>query len=55
MGAALRHLAEVRRYCDSWNTRDLEGLLAAFAPGGTYTDPAVTGPPLSGPTLEAHA
>ena len=55
MGAALRQMAEVRRYCDSWNTRDLEGLLAAFAPGGTYTDPAVTGPPLSGPTLEAHA
>ena len=55
MVVPLRRMAEVQRYCDSWNTRDLAGVLAAVAPGGTYTDPTVTGPPLSGPTLEEHA
>ena len=53
MAARLHRMAEVRRYFDSWNARDPAGVLAAFAPGGTYTDPTGTSP-LSGPALEEH-
>src|SRR5215469_4188598 len=55
MGAPSGQMAGVQRYCDSWNASDPAGVLVAFAPGGTFTDPTVTGPPLSGPTLEEHA
>src|SRR5215475_3145587 len=47
-------LEEVGRYFDSWNARDPASLLAAFAQGGTYTDPTVTSSPLSGSALEQH-
>jgi ketosteroid isomerase-like protein len=53
MAARLHRMAEVRRYFDSWNARDPTGVLAAFAPGGTYTDPTGT-TPLSGSALEEH-
>jgi predicted ester cyclase len=52
--APLERLADVGHYFDSWSARDSASLLAAFAQGGTYTDPTVTGSPLSGSALEAH-
>jgi steroid delta-isomerase-like uncharacterized protein len=42
----------IRRYFQAWNERDVNGVLAALAPGGTYADPATTGP-LAGASL-AH-
>lgn len=53
--APLPRLTEIARYFDSWNARDAQGLVAAFAPGGTYTDPTVTSPGLSGSGLQDHA
>ena len=38
----------VQRYFDAWNARDPDAVAAAFAAGGTYTDPTVGGPPLAG-------
>jgi steroid delta-isomerase-like uncharacterized protein len=55
MTAPLQRLAEVGRYFDSWNAHDSASLLAAFAQGGTYTDPTVTSSPLSESALEEHA
>jgi steroid delta-isomerase-like uncharacterized protein len=54
MTTPLQRLAEVGRYFDSWNARDPASLLAAFARGGTYTDPTVTSSPLSGSALPEH-
>ena len=34
-------LAVAQRYFDAWNARDPEAIAAAFAPGGTYSDPNV--------------
>jgi hypothetical protein len=45
MAARLHRMAELRRYFDSWNARDPTGVLAAFALGGTYSDPTGTTPP----------
>jgi steroid delta-isomerase-like uncharacterized protein len=55
MAVPLHRMTEVTRYFDAWNARDLTGVLAAFTHGGTYTDPTVTSPPLSGSALEEHA
>jgi len=46
--------AQVETYYSAWNARDAEGVVAAFAEGGTYTDPTVTGPPLSGAAIADH-
>lgn len=45
----------VQRYFDAWNTRDPDAVAAAFAAGGTYTDPTVGGPPLAGTAIAEHA
>jgi steroid delta-isomerase-like uncharacterized protein len=55
MVAPLERLSEVERFFSSWNARDPARLVASFAQGGTYTDPTVAGPPLSGLALEEHA
>jgi steroid delta-isomerase-like uncharacterized protein len=34
-------LAQAARYFEGWNAHDAEAIAAAFAPGGTYTDPLV--------------
>jgi len=47
-------LTQVDPYFSAWNARDADGVVAAFAEGGTYTDPAVTGPPLSGAAIAEH-
>jgi steroid delta-isomerase-like uncharacterized protein len=54
MATPLQRLTEVGGYFDSWNARDSASVLAAFAQGGTYTDPTVTSSPLSGSALEEH-
>jgi steroid delta-isomerase-like uncharacterized protein len=41
------------RYFDAWNRRDAAGLIATFADGATYRDPA-TGQPLTGPAIAAY-
>jgi steroid delta-isomerase-like uncharacterized protein len=43
-----------QRYFDAWNRRDAAGLVATFADGGTYHDPA-TGQPLTGEAIAAYA
>ncbi|SRR5216683_1322988 len=55
MAGSLHSMTEVRRYFDAWNARDPTGVLGDFARGGTYTDPSVTRPALSGSALEEHA
>ena len=45
----------VEPYFDAWNARDPEAVAAAFAEGGTFTDPTVTGPPISGIAITDHA
>src|SRR5688500_7028039 len=55
MTATLTSLAHVHRYFQAWNDRDPAGVVASFAEGGTYIDPNVPGPPLSGPALAAYA
>jgi len=45
----------VENYFNAWNARDPDAVGAAFAEGGTYTDPTVTGRPLTGPALAGHA
>jgi steroid delta-isomerase-like uncharacterized protein len=47
-------LTQVEPYFSAWNARDAGGVVAAFADGGTYTDPSVIGPPLSGATIAEH-
>ena len=46
---------QVEPYFRAWNAHDPNAVAAAFAEGGTYTDPAVTGPPLTGAGLAEHA
>jgi steroid delta-isomerase-like uncharacterized protein len=55
MTAAPSSLSLVEPYFDAWNARDPEAVATAFAEGGTYTDPTVTGPPLTGTTIAEHA
>lgn len=47
-------MAAAQRYFATRNRRDPEALVAAFAPGGTYSDPA-TGGELSGLAIGAYA
>jgi steroid delta-isomerase-like uncharacterized protein len=54
MTTATTSLMQVEPYFQAWNSRDPEAVAAAFAEGGTYTDPTVTGPPLKGPELAEH-
>ena len=46
---------QVEPYFQAWNAHDPEEVAAAFADGGTYTDPTVTGPPLTGSAVAEHA
>src|SRR5258707_6028462 len=46
--------AYAERYFQAWNARDARAVVAQFAPGGTYKDPA-SGGPLSGPAIGAYA
>ena len=43
MTAPPSSLLLVEPYFDAWNVRDPEAVAAAFAEGGTYTDPTVPG------------
>jgi SnoaL-like domain len=43
-----------QRYFGAWNRRDAAELIAMFADGGTYRDPA-TGQLFSGPAIAAYA
>ena len=45
----------VETYFAAWNDRDPAGVVAALVPGGTYSDPNVIGPPLSGDALASYA
>lgn len=47
-------LERCRGYFDAWAARDMNGILAAFAPRGRYEDPTTRGP-LSVAGLRAHA
>ncbi len=55
MTAPLSSLSLAQLYFDAWNARDPEAVAAAFAEGGTYTDPTVAGPPLVGTAIAEHA
>jgi steroid delta-isomerase-like uncharacterized protein len=55
MTATLTSPAHVHRYFQAWNDRDPAAVVATFAEGGTYTDPNVAGPPLSGQALASYA
>jgi len=55
MTALLDSPSLVARYFGAWNARDPDAVAAAFAAGGTYTDPTVTGPPLTGTAIAEHA
>jgi len=55
MTASLPGLTQVQPYFNAWNAHDPAAVAAIFAPGGTYTDPTVTGPPMSGAALAEHA
>ena len=55
MTAPPSSLPLVEPYFDAWNARDPEAVAATFAEGGTYTDPTVTGPPLTGAAITEHA
>src|SRR6185437_13704217 len=43
-----------QNYFDAWNRRDAAAIVACFAEGGTYSDPA-SGGPLTGPAIGAYA
>jgi steroid delta-isomerase-like uncharacterized protein len=55
MALATPARARVARYFDAWNQHDPAAVVAAFAPGGTYTDPTVAGTRLSGDSLASYA
>jgi steroid delta-isomerase-like uncharacterized protein len=55
MSATMTSQGHVLRYFEAWNDRDPAAVVATFAEGGTYSDPNVAGPPLSGPALAAYA
>jgi steroid delta-isomerase-like uncharacterized protein len=44
-------VAIVRRYVEAWNAHDAAGIVASFAPAGTYQDP-VTQQPIGGAALQ---
>jgi steroid delta-isomerase-like uncharacterized protein len=47
--------SQVEPYFKAWNAHDPDGVAAALADGGTYTDPTVTGSPLTGAQIAEHA
>jgi steroid delta-isomerase-like uncharacterized protein len=53
--SAVQTSTHVQRYFDAWNAHDPDAIVAAFVEGGTYTDPNVGSPPLTGETLVAYA
>jgi steroid delta-isomerase-like uncharacterized protein len=55
MTAPPSSLPLVEPYFDAWNAHDPEAVAAAIGEGGTYTDPTVTGPPLTGAAITEHA
>jgi steroid delta-isomerase-like uncharacterized protein len=55
MTALLDSPGLVERYFGAWNARDPGAVAAAFAAGGTYTDPTVGRPPLAGTAIAEHA
>lgn len=44
----------VQQYFEGWNAHDAAAIVAAFAPGGTYADPATPGP-LTGAAIGEYA
>lgn len=48
-------LVQAEAYFQAWNARDPQAVAAAFAEGGTYTSPPVTGPPFTGTGIARHA
>lgn len=44
----------LQRYFDGWNAHDPAAIVATFAPGGTYADPATPGP-LTGAAIGEYA
>ena len=54
MYASPSAMTQVEPYFSAWNARDADAIVAAFAEGGTYTDPTVTGTPLSGAAIAEH-
>jgi steroid delta-isomerase-like uncharacterized protein len=54
MTAASVSLGHAETYFDAWNAHDADAVAAAFAEDGSYTDPTVIGPPLSGSALSEH-
>jgi len=46
-------LTVAQRYFDAWNRRDAAGIVATFADGGTYCDPATNGA-LAGPAIAGY-
>jgi len=44
----------IDRYIAAWNAHDADGIVACFADGGTYEDPA-TGGPLTSPAIGGYA
>jgi steroid delta-isomerase-like uncharacterized protein len=55
MTALLGSPSLVERYFDAWKARDPDAVAAVFAAGGTYTDPTVGGPPLTGIAIAEYA
>jgi steroid delta-isomerase-like uncharacterized protein len=47
-------MQQAQRYFDAWNAHDAAGIVAAFAPGGTYQDPTTPGP-LTGEAIGHYA
>jgi steroid delta-isomerase-like uncharacterized protein len=43
-----------QKYFDAWNARDGDAIVATFAEGGSYSDPAVPAP-LTGAAIGAYA
>lgn len=55
MTTTVSSLSQAEAYFQAWNAGDPDAVAAAFAEGGSYTDPTVTGPPLTGRGLAEHA
>jgi steroid delta-isomerase-like uncharacterized protein len=55
MTATSGPLRQAEGYFGAWNAHDPEAVAAAFSDGGSYTDPTVTGPPLTGSAITEHA
>ena len=55
MTAISDSLMEAEAYVGAWNAHDPQAVAAAFTEGGTYTDPTVTGPALTGHAIIEYA